>query len=208
MNSLKFAICCVLVLAISAEAHESEIKHPTIEQLKGIKDIQDSKVLSDYVFAVIEQSEGEFHHQKAKHAVESHLSVRASNWYFLVTFIGLWSNGGMQHVLLCDPDQIDYKQWELKKVADSFRAYGCKQHAEFIDQLIPKAAKWSKAIAELNKREDKGEKVPEDEFKKIWSEVDAFDNPFEKGFDADPDIYEAITNDVQQHPEKYIPSKK
>jgi hypothetical protein len=208
MKILSTIACSVLILAPLTAAHELDMKHPTTEQIQGIKDVRDSKVLSDYVYAVIEQSEGELYHQKVKHAVESHLSTRASSFYFVITFIGLWGNGGMQHVLLCDPDEIDYKQWELKKVAESFRVFGCKQHAEFIDGLIPKSAKWSKAISELNQREDRGEKVPEEAFNKIWSEVDAFDDPFDKGFDGDPDIYEAMTKDFQQHPEKYLPPSK
>ena len=191
-----------------ANADDQKMNPPTLEQLKSIVDISDSDILPDYVQAVIENAEGEFYDQKVRHAVENHFSIRTSQWHFVTSFLGLWGNGGMQSVLLCEGHEIEHKQWELKNTAEAFRAFGCKKTAEFIEHLIPKSAEWSKAIAKLNAREANGEDIPEEEFDKIWSEVDKFDDPFDEGFEEDPDIYQAMTEDIRANPEEYLPPAK
>jgi hypothetical protein len=182
------------------------MKPPTIEQLRSIHDIGDSDVLPDYLHGVIDAASGEYYDQKVKHAVEEHLSQRAAYWHFVTSFLGLWGNGGMQHVLLCEGNEIPHKQWELKQTVAAFRTYGCTETADFIESLIPKAAQWAQAIADLNDREANGETIPEEAFDEIWSQVDAFDDPFDEGFESDPDVYEAMTKDVQTNPEQYLPT--
>jgi len=204
MKHLFVAASLVIPFGQAAEENPISMKPPTIEQLRSIEDIADNEIFTNYISAAIEASDGEFYDQKVKHAVENHLSERAAHWHFVTSFLGLWGNGGLQAVLLCDPDEIDHKQWELKKTVEAFQAFGCKETATFIEGLIPKSAKWSKAIGELNRREDEGEDVPEEAFDKVWSEVDAFDDPFDEGFQGDPNVYGAMTKDVQQHPEKYL----
>jgi hypothetical protein len=208
MKHLFVAASLVIPFGLAAEENPISMKPPTIEQLRSIKDIADNEILPNYISAAIDASDGEFYDQKVKHAVQNQLSERAAHWYFVTSFLGLWGNGGMQAVLLSDPDEIDHKQWVLKKTVEAFQAFGCKETATFIEDLIPKSAKWSKAIGELNRREDGGEDIPEEAFDKVWSEVDAFDDPFDEVFQGATDVYETMTKDVKQHPEKYLRSRK
>jgi hypothetical protein len=143
--------------------------------------LQDQNALSTYIAGVIASAPGDNYNQQMRHALEKELSKAAANFYLVTTFTGMWGNGGMQHVLLCDPDEIADKQLELERTVEAFRYYGCKDTAAFLSDLIPKAAAWSKAIGELNSRESESETIPETKFKKIWDEVDKLDEPFDKG---------------------------
>jgi len=182
-------------------------KHPNIEQLKKMTedDLFEENLLLNYVFAVIEKSAlGKSFDEKVKHAVELSLTKNSSRYYFITTFLGMWGNGGMQHVLLCDSDEISLKQWQLKQTVEAFRYYGCKDTADFLTKLVLKSKTWSSAIDELYIRELKSEDVKEKEFEQIWGEVDKFDELFGKGFPSDPNVYKEIIQDIRTNPESYV----
>ncbi|MFC5049137.1 hypothetical protein ACFPK9_00695 [Rubritalea spongiae] len=179
---------------------------PSIAQIQSIDNICDNDILPTIVNTLIECSPGETYDQQLKNAADLHPSVRTLQWYVLDTFIGMWENGGMQHVLLCEDDEVEHKQWELKKVIESCRIYECHKIADFIQQLLPKSEEWSRAITQLNQRENKGEDIGEHLFDEIWSQVDVLDSPFEELLETDNDIYDAMARDVQKHPELYLPS--
>ncbi len=188
-------------------AHDTTVEPPGVEALCAIDNIDTSNVLADYVAAVIDSAPGEFYGQKVRHAVDHHLSDRTAAYHFITSCLGTWGNGGMQDVLLCEKDELVQKQWELQKTVEAFRMHGCQSTATFLEQLMPKAAQWSKAIAELNEREARGEHVPEADFDRIWSEVDRFDDLFEEAFQKDPDVFQVMTEDVRAHPERYLPNR-
>ena len=184
----------------------SDMKTPTPDELASIKDISVVNVLSEYVFSAIDAAPGETYADQARYALENSLGPHAVHWFFATNLLSLWSNGGMQEVLLCDPEYQDAKEWELNSAVAGFKAFGCSETAAFIEKLIPKSKEWSRAIASLNAKEEAGETVAESEFERIWNEVDAYDLPFDEGFEGDPDIYEAMTRDIQNNPEQFLPN--
>lgn len=205
----KTLLFCSLVFAITITAHakdNSTVNKITIADLNSLKveDLQEDNRLSQYVFSVIESAPETMYSQKVFHAVKNTLTTSVSNYYFATTFIKMWENGGMQQVLLCDPDEIKDKKTELQKTVEAFKYYEHIEVATFIEKLIPKSELWSQEIAALYAKEDVGKVVDESEFDNIWNAVDSYDDQFEKIIADGTSIYNAIYEDIKKHPENYI----
>jgi hypothetical protein len=139
-----------------------------------------------------------------KDVLENHLTREAGHYFMVNSLIGLWGNGGMQQILLCEGDEWEYKEWELKRMVEAFRNYKANNIASFIEGLISKGSIWVQKIADLNRLEFHGETVEEAEFDKIWDEVNGYDHLFEKVLESEHDFDEYMRLDVMNHPEKYI----
>ena len=185
MKTLSFIIIlCVMNLPMAYSKGNQYMSTICSDKLQNLSE-ERSEQINSLIVDIINNSPGDDFERKTKYAVEHTLPECASMYYFVFNTLGMWSNGGMQQVLLCETDDIFLNRWELEQAVKAFKYYDYKETADLIKKLIPKSEKWSRAIGELNDRESKGEKVSEAEFDKIWNEVDRLDDLFEQTYFKD-----------------------
>ena len=175
---------------------------PSIEDLKKMSeqkpDPSDS-ILFRYILSIIDTSPKETFDDKLIYTLKNILSPSAKYYYLISDFIGIWENGGMQEVLLCEVDEIEKKKFILCETANGFEFYECNNVSKLIKALIPKSKNWSLELSVLDDMD-----ASELQFEKIYCEVDFYDMEFRNALSLDPDIINMIMEDLRKNPKSYV----
>ncbi|MGB0743158.1 MAG: DMP19 family protein [Opitutales bacterium] len=175
-----------------------QVDPPSKETLTKLTldDLLDSNPLSEWVFYLIDTSREELFDDKMVDALKTSIPEKAGYYYAISQFEGLWGNGGMQHVLL--REEISQTQFFLNAAAEGYEHFDSPQVAMLIRDLAAKTISWMKQIKSLNDLD-----APEEEFEPIWSEVDAYDDVFDKLLEEECGAYDALLKDIRTSPQDY-----
>jgi|GEM_PF-5868286 len=175
---------------------------PPIEVVETIEhdDLFNQNPISKWVFEVIEAVPGETFDQKELNALERHLPTNAADLHLIFQFDGRWGNGGMQAIILHDDPEYTLKFLEL--VSEAFRRQGCQPCADYVGKLREKTVAWTKTAKELE-----GTEGAEEDWEKLWGEIDAEDDSYDNLTQESPSPYETIANVLKANPKSFIETK-
>lgn len=172
---------------------------PSVAQLESIDhdNLLNNNDLLNWIYRLIEEANGDLHDEKVINALINSIPKKSGYYYAILTFEGLWGNGGMQSVML--PDDLESSQTFLNIVESAYRHFGSVKTADLINDLIPKSKKWS---MEIEKYID--EEPPYMESQKIWDQIDNYDDIYEKTIESDKSVWDALLEDIHNNPIDYI----
>jgi hypothetical protein len=197
-----------VILKVSPVKREPSppVPAPTVDELRAFNenDMEENNLLLNHIFALIEHAPGEFFHDRVRHVVDTQLTEAAGFYYVTEMFYRMYGNGGMQDVLLIDDEFIEFELWQLRKVRDGFRYFGCKGQADFMESQMKNVVIWAREITRLIGLEREGVEVPESGFETVWHQIDALEPTWERIRDKDPFLYDQVLKDLKANPERYL----
>ena len=175
---------------------------PTLSELASLStnDLIDSNVLMNWISFLIDSSEKNLFDDKMVDALRNKIPTKAGYYFAVFQFEGLWSNGGMQHVLL--REELEQTQYLLKVTASGYDYFGKSKSASLVRELAKKTKVWMSTLMAMN------ENTPDEKYEVIWQEVDHYDDVFDKLNEKESDWYEALLKDIHTNPEDYTTIEK